>query len=239
MIKAIFLDIDDTVLDFEAFVRRTMRLGFAYFHLPPYEESMYDTFFRVNSRLWHAIEQGQIVRAQLIDLRWQSIFRELGINGDGPAFERYFRNALLSSAIPMPGADEMIPWLSRRFLLCAASNGPVAQQQTRLGLAGYLPYFHHLFISEQLGVQKPDPVFFSRSLDRLNASPLPGFSYPVLPGEVLMVGDSARSDMQGGIGSGMKTCFFSRHGSTPPAELPVDFVITDLTQLKEILGNER
>jgi len=236
MIKAVFLDIDDTILNFGAFVRQAMEQGFAAFGLPPYEEGMFPVFERINGELWRGIERGEIARSQLIDLRWQRIFQALGISGDGRAFELYFRDALLHSAIPMAGAEEMIPWLSGRFLLCAASNGPHAQQETRLGLAGFLPYFHFLFISETIGAQKPSPVFFVRCMEILNGRPLPGRAYPVLPGEILMVGDSPSSDLLGGIESGLKTCYFNGRQTPLPDGVRPDYTIRRLTQLRDILA---
>lgn len=236
MIKAVFLDIDDTVLDFGAFVRSAMQAGFAQFGLPAYTEDMFPVFQRINNALWQRIERGEITRSQLMDLRWPAIFRALGMEGDGRAFELYFRSALLHSAIPVPGAEEMIPWLSRRFILCAASNGPFAQQEYRLRQAGFLPWFHFLFISEALGVSKPEPLFFQRCLDELNSRCPPAEdAKPILPGEILMVGDSLSSDMQGGIGSGLKTCYFNPEGRPVPGDLPLDYTITRLDQLRSIL----
>ncbi|MBQ9196462.1 MAG: HAD-IA family hydrolase [Clostridia bacterium] len=234
MIRAVFLDIDGTVLDFDAFVQSCMREGFRQFGLPPYEDGMYVVFKQINNRLWQQIERGEIVREQLIDLRWQAVFARLGIKGDARAFEIYFRNALAVSAIPVAGAGELLPWLSQRFIVCAASNGPLAQQQSRLQLAGYLPYFHHLFVSEEIGAQKPALPFFERSMARLNA----GQKAALRPEETLMVGDSLTSDMAGGIGFGMKTCFFNPHGRRVPDDMPIDCVIGQLSELKTILEKE-
>ena len=234
MIRAIFLDIDGTVLDFDAFVRECMREGFRHFGLPPYEEGMFVTFKQVNNQLWQQIERGEIMREQLIDLRWQAVFARLGIQADGRAFETYFRDALAKSAIPVPGAGDLLPWLAERYTVCAASNGPFDQQQSRLRLAGYLPYFHHLFISEEIGAQKPSPVFFERSMKRLNA----GREIALRPHEVLMVGDSLTSDMAGGIGYGLKTCFFNPHARKVPSDVPVEYAIKQLDEIRTILEKE-
>ena len=235
MIKAAFMDIDDTLLDFQAFVRQTMRDGFARFGLPAYEERMYPVFHQVNARLWERIERGEITRADLLDLRWPVIFDELGFTGDGRAFEHYFKDALLHSAIPVEGAEDLVPWLAERYILCAASNGPYAQQETRLTIAGWLPYFRHLFISEEIGAQKPTPAFFDTAMRRLNASLMPGHSGPVLPGEVIMVGDSLTSDMAGGRNAGMVTCLLDTSGHAQPDDR-VDHRISKLDELKTLLG---
>lgn len=90
MFRAVFLDIDDTLLSFSGYVRETMRSGFEKFHLPPYREDMYPVFEQINGELWRQLERGQMTFAELIDVRWVRIFEVLGINADGRAFEQYF-----------------------------------------------------------------------------------------------------------------------------------------------------
>ena len=235
MIKAVFLDIDDTLLDFEAFARATMEEGFRRFNLPAYQPYMYDVFDRVSDVLWKKIERGEMQRSDLIDVRWQTIFAELGISCDARAFEEFFLSQLPLSAIPVEGAGEIVNWLAPRCLLCAASNGIYEEQKGRLQRAGWLDCFHMLFISEDIGVQKPSPDFFTRSVARLNAQPVPEYRFPVLPHEILMVGDSLTSDMRGGIGSGLRTCLFDRRGSGIPADMPIDYRISRLAELKPIV----
>ena len=54
--KLILIDIDNTLLDFDAYIRQTMEEGFAHFGLRPYEPWMYDVFHRENNKLWRQIE---------------------------------------------------------------------------------------------------------------------------------------------------------------------------------------
>ena len=51
MIKALFIDIDDTILDFVGYVKETMKIGFGKFGLPEYEPWMYDVFHEKNGEL--------------------------------------------------------------------------------------------------------------------------------------------------------------------------------------------
>ena len=52
MIKAVLLDIDNTLLSFDEYVKVAMQTGFAKFGIGPYEESMYPIFRRINLGLW-------------------------------------------------------------------------------------------------------------------------------------------------------------------------------------------
>ena len=232
MIRAVLIDIDNTLLEFDAFVRENMEQGFRVFGLRPYEPWMYDVFTEENNRLWNAIEDGLLTLETLQQIRWNRIFERLGIRMDGVRFEQYFRESLNESAIPVEGAQAFLSRLSGRFRLFAASNGPYAQQIHRLDLSGMLSFFEDCFISEEIGCSKPSPEFFSAVFKRIR----PDSSGPLLPGDTAIVGDSASSDMAGGRAFGMRTCHLLR-GRKPSPE--ADFASDRLSEIADYLLNER
>ncbi len=229
MMKAILIDIDGTLLDFDAYVKESMREGFAKFGIADYKEEMYDTFLRINKGLWAQIEQGKLTLDGLRKVRWNMIFSALGLSYDGNVFERYFADRLFESAVPIEGAREALAYLAPRYTLCVASNGPYRQQITRLEKAGMLPYFSHIFVSEKIGASKPSDVFFSHCLSVLAEE-----KGSVCPSEVWMIGDSLSSDMAGAAQAGIKTCFFDRQKSGSDGGIPLDLVITDLGELLSV-----
>ena len=161
MIRAIYIDIDNTLLDFDAYVKESLRSGLEQFGLRPYEDWMYDTFEKVNSGLWLQIEDGSLTFEELQKIRFNRVFEAIGgIDFDGVVFEKYFREFLNESAIPVEGAMEMLEYLAGKYILCTASNGPYNQQIHRLEIAGMLKYFRHHFISEKIGFSKPAKEFF-------------------------------------------------------------------------------
>ena len=80
MLKAVLMDIDDTLLDFGKCAEQAMRIGFAEWGLP-YDDSTYATFTRINDGLWLMIERGELTTQQLFEFRWNRIFEALGITG--------------------------------------------------------------------------------------------------------------------------------------------------------------
>ena len=140
MLKAVLMDIDDTLLDFGKCAEQAMRIGFAEWGLP-YDDSTYATFTRINDGLWLMIERGELTTQQLFEFRWNRIFEALGIQADGAAFEKRFLDLLYETAIPVDGADEICRYLKEKYILCAASNAFHDQQLNRLEMAGLLPYF--------------------------------------------------------------------------------------------------
>lgn len=225
----IFIDIDNTLLDFDAYIRQTMAEGFAHFGLRPYEPYMEEVFHRENGKLWLQIEAGTLAFRELEQIRWNNVFRALQIDFDGPVFEKYFRAALYDSAIPVDGAMELLRALHGSYTLAVASNGPYEQQLHRLELAGMKPYFDWFFVSEKLGVSKPAAAFFDGAFAELNK----GRETPVRPADCVIIGDSLTSDMAGGRGYGMRTCYFRRPGA--PESRDVSWQVSDLRQIPELL----
>ena len=231
MVKAVLMDIDDTILSFQGYVRESMMGGFEAFGIGPYQEEMLAVFHRINAELWHRLEEGTLSFETLKEIRWNLIFEALGIKADGVAFEAYFRDRLFDSAILVEGAAELLEYLKKKYILCAASNGPFLQQKNRLKRGGILDCFDHLFISEEIGFSKPSRAYFDCCLHRLNEkSP-----QRILPEEVVIIGDSSTSDLAGGIGAGLKTVYFNPQNRPLPQGMKADYTVETLDQIRAFL----
>lgn len=130
--KAIFIDIDNTLLDFDAYVRTTMEQGFAHFGLPAYRPEMYHTFTAENNKLWRQIEEGTLTFAELQKIRWNNVFAALGIHFDGPAFEHYFRPPCTRAPSQSP-----VPWSSCKAFPAAHSCVSPATAPTNSSSTGW------------------------------------------------------------------------------------------------------
>lgn len=230
MIKAVFIDIDDTLLSFEGYVREAMQSGFEAFGIGPYQEEMLSVFHRVNSALWRRLEEGSLSFEELKKNRWNQVFSALGFQADGVKFEAYFRDRLFDSAIPEEGAIALLEHLKGKYILCAASNGPYRQQVNRLKIGGMLGFFDHLFISEEIGHSKPSREFFDVAFSRLHQG-----GGLILPEEAVIIGDSISSDLAGGIGYGLKTVFYNPQSKKIPPEIRADFTVKTLNEITRIL----
>lgn len=226
MIKAVFLDIDNTLLDFDAYVKDSMKVGFEKYGLKKYEDWMFPIFQEINHEMWCQLEQGTLSYQELLKIRWNKVFKAIGISFDGWEFEQFFKDYLFDSAILVEGAMELLEYLKGKYVICAASNGPYEQQVNRLTKGGMIGYFDYLFISERIGVAKPSKLFFEAAIRELNE---------ILPEEILIIGDSLTSDMTGGIDSGLKTCLFDWKCGGDTKGLPIDYVVYTLQEIHEIL----
>lgn len=226
MIKAVLLDVDDTLLDFAACSRFAMTTAAKEFALT-FPEDYYEIFRRINTRLWMEIEAGTLTVEGLRDVRWQAIFREYGVDFDGAVFEDRFKANLNGSAEPVEGARELLRYLrGKGYILGAASNGPYDQQVRRLKSAGMLDFFQGLYISERIGAVKPSAAFFDACFQDLS---------PIRRSETMMIGDSLTADIRGAKDYGLKTCWFDIHQSGKAPEPAPDHIVERLEDIRAFL----
>jgi 2-haloacid dehalogenase len=208
-----------------------MREGFSFYGLKPYTEAMFPVFEKINDSLWRQLEQGTLTFEELIKCRWDLIFKELEIDFDGIIFEEYFQKRLFNSAVPEDGAEDLLKYLSRKYTLCAASNGPYEQQMNRLRIGKMRDYFSYCFISSQIGAQKPGRQFFDHCFSILRENVFPELT----PEEVIIIGDSISSDISGGIDYGMHTCLYQKNAIPEQSDSGADYVVNSLSEIKNIL----
>jgi 2-haloacid dehalogenase len=107
-----------------------------------------------------------------------------------------------------------------------ASNGTASVQQGRMTSDNLYRFFEKVFVSQELGANKPAKEFFDRATEQI-----PGFD----PAKAMMVGDSLTSDILGGINAGMKTCWVNPTHAPADPQIPADYQIEYLSQLEELL----
>ena len=226
MFTTVFLDVDNTLLDFHKCSLASLRQGFADFGLT-WTEDFPTTFHTVNDGLWRQLEAGEIPsRKALFDIRFDRIFEAAGIHCDGKAFETRFQQLLGESHEPVEGALELLQYLSGKYTLCAASNSAYQHQLHRLEAAGMLPYFTHVFVSEEAGITKPDPGFFRWCFEKLGNPH---------KDSVVMIGDSLTADVAGCVNFGIACCWFNYEGRPVPEDIRAWKVVNSLAEIKEIL----
>ena len=225
MIEFVFLDLDDTILDFAATERKSTIKLLTQIGVTPTEEIIH-RYHVINMELWKMLEHGKITRAQLGIRRFELLFSELGAKTAPKLCDQLYRQYLSEGDDVLPGVANALVRLSKKYRLFAASNSSVSVQAGRLDHTGLRTYFEQLFISEEVGINKPNAAFFTRSFSRI-----PGFD----PRRAIMVGDSLTSDIQGGINAGIRTCWVNPSGKPNATEIRPDYEIEALPQLEALL----
>ena len=225
MMEFLFLDLDDTILDFQKAERLAISRTFRSFGLEPTEQVL-ERYHVINRLHWERLERGELTRDQVLTGRFQMLFEELGIPAQPQAIAKGYEHNLGLGHYFLPGAKEALDTLRGKYRLFLASNGTASVQHSRLTSAGLYPYFEEVFVSQALGANKPSRAFFDACAARI-----PGYD----PRKALMVGDSLTSDILGGINAGMKTCWVCPRGAQGRPDIVPDYRIEALSQLPELL----
>ena len=223
MHKAIFFDVDDTLLNFGSGSQGALADVFARFDVE-LDAAVKQRYESINNGLWAEQKQGLRSVQSVIDSRFRLLFEALNWQIDADAFRDAYQANLAQSHVLEQGALETVRHLSQKYPLYVASNSILAMQTSRLRLAKLLPYFQDLFVSNDIGYEKPDLRFFETCLQRSQLQ----------PEDIVFVGDSLEADMAGASGSGMTACWYNPQQKDAPQNIAIQHTITHLSQLTEL-----
>lgn len=229
--KMLLFDVDGTLLDFHKSQDKAITGTFEKFGYPLTEEikSLYN---RINQALWKKHERGEISRDLLIYQRFDELFEALGIKEDSHAFEHTYQHLLGQAAFPFPGAMELLSDLSKSHDLYIITNGVTETQYQRLHDSHIEDYVKDIFISGELGVQKPKKEFFDRCFEKLKEK-----GVEVKLSDMLVIGDTLTSDILGGINAGLDTCWYNPDRLPADPKIPATYTVESFEELKRLLAD--
>lgn len=225
MIEFLLLDLDDTILDFHMQESVAIRKTLWGAGVEPTEENC-ALYSKINLRYWKMLELGEITREELTWRRFAELFETLGATADPKETAEKYMDHLSEGHYFLPGAEEAVKSLSKKYKLYMASNGTGRVQESRIASAGLAPYFEKIFISQIIGANKPDKAYFDGCFAQI-----PNFD----PKKAMIVGDSISSDIRGGKNAGIYTCWVNPKGKTAQPEDQPDFEIKSITELEKLL----
>ena len=222
MIRFVFLDLDGVLLDFASAEKNALRQTLSGFSLPD-DDGVAALYSRLNDTCWELLEQGKITRERLLIKRFEDLLDALDAQGDADAINRAYRANLSRRGDLLPGAKELLREIQPYYRLYAASNGNAAVQRGRLAAAGITAYFDQIFLSEEIGWDKPQKEFFEACFRAID-----GFDKH----EAIFLGDRPGSDIRGGRAVNLRTCFFDPTGRSDGG---ADHVIRSLFEFPALL----
>ena len=199
--KAIFLDWDDTIGDWTGAEHKALQDIYANRHLdalyPTFEDYL-NAYKPYNLELWTLYGQGKVTKEWLHFHRFYKPIERLAESDErkeelaheiGAEFLR-LTNKYFSV---LPGAAEVVRKLAKKYPLTIISNGFKEVQYYKFAHSGLADCFAHTIISEEVGINKPQPEIFRIAL-QMNG---------VTADEAVMIGDSYSSDIQGAKNAGI------------------------------------
>ena len=211
----IFFDADETLFTFDSFTGlQRMFLDYSV----TFTAEDFQDYQAVNKPLWVDYQNGAITSLQLQRQRFVGWGEQLNVPPE--ELNDAFMNAMAEICAPLPGAVSLVNALHGKVKMGIITNGFTSLQQIRLERTGLRDRFDLLVISEEVGVAKPDPRIFDYALEQAGS---PDRS------RVLMVGDTAESDILGGINAGLSTCWLNAHHREQPAGIEPTWTVASLT----------
>ena len=224
MIEFLFLDLDDTILDFKKAEYIAIGKTIQDFGVEP-TEAIRHRYHAINKWHWEQLELGKLTRPEVLESRFKVLFRELGVEVDAYACARTYEKNLSIGHYFLPGAEEALEALSKKYRLFLASNGTASVQKGRMTSANLYRFFEKVFVSQEIGHNKPSKAYFDACFAQI-----PGFDRT----KAMMVGDSLSSDIKGGINAGIATVWVNpSHGDC--GDIRPNYQIEALSQLEELL----
>ncbi len=225
MIEFLFLDLDDTILDFHKAERIALSKTISQFGLEPNEEVLH-RYHLINKAHWEMLERGELTRAEVLTQRFGVLFAEYGLDVDVQVCAKTYERNLSIGHYFLPGAEEAVDRLSKKYRLFLASNGTAVVQKGRMTSANLYRFFEKVFVSQEIGHNKPSKAYFDACFAQI-----PGFD----PAKAMIVGDSLTSDIAGGINAGIRTCWVNPQHLPCPDHIHPDHEIEYLSQLEALL----
>lgn len=227
--KNLFIDLDDTIYDFSCASRESFREAYDLLHYERFFDSfehylsIYEPY---NLELWRIYGEGKITKEELNRRRYSYPLESVGVF-DQELASTFCLKAL--SRIPtknrvMPGAIELLEYLRPRYRMYILSNGFKELQAHKMRTAGIDKFFDALILSEDIGVNKPNPELYEYALKKSNSK----------LEESIMIGDMFDTDIVGAANIGMDQIYYNPKRKSTRTFTPT-YEVQDLLDIKKIL----
>lgn len=229
MITTLLWDVDGTLLDFLAAEEAAMGRLFSEYRLGECTGDKLKRYSQINRSYWERLENGEVTKPQVLIGRFRDFFAMEGIDpGLAEEFNEKYQHYLGDTVVYCDDSLEIVRSLRGKVKQYVVSNGTVVAQEKKLRLSGFDRLMDGVFLSEKLGVEKPNILFFNRVFEDLGG---------IDKREVMIVGDSLTGDVRGGNNAGIVTCWYNPRRMKLDAAVTVNYEISDLHQVFDILEN--
>ncbi|MFI3164473.1 MAG: YjjG family noncanonical pyrimidine nucleotidase [Bacillota bacterium] len=223
--KHLLFDLDGTLFDFQKSEEKALACVFNDYLLQ-YDNSVLDLYRAINHELWARLEKGEYDVDTVQVLRFETLFKRLEIEVSAECFNDEYLNRLIIYPYLNNGAFDVCKCCFHKgYKIHIVTNGKAEIQIGRCRASKICNLIANIFISDTIGYTKPNVKFFEHVLDNLDISS---------KDELLIIGDSLGSDVQGGENIGIDVCWYNVEGKNVGSFSP-KYIIGSFSELKTIL----
>ena len=242
--KAVFIDWDDTIGDFIGAAKQALHEMYDKYHLSDYfasHEEFVTLYKPHNIELWDKYGKDLVTKEYLsFDRFFYPLMHGSKVKGEkgkvkgenlcilAEQLSEDFLNMTTAHFSLLEGAEELVRYLAKKYPLTVVTNGFVEVQYEKFDKSGLRDCFAHIVLSEEVGCQKPNPRIFEEAL-RMNG---------LQAEDVVMIGDSWSSDIQGAINAGIDQIWIkkSKEQGTKNQDTIVQTATYIVHNLSEVMG---
>lgn len=228
MIKVLLWDIDGTLLNFDVAEEYAIQKCFSLFGFGKCTEEMLLRYSVINKRYWERLEAGELTLDEVLVGRYEEFFEKEGLPVEKARdFNEEYQLRLGDSAVYCDNGEELVKKYKGIYKQYIVTNGTFQAQDRKLKHLGLYEIMDDIFISEKIGAGKPTKEFFDvvwKKIGTYNKD------------EVLIIGDSLTSDIQGGINEGILTCWYNPKGVENTKGIKPTYEIRNLNEIEAILA---
>lgn len=195
----VLFDADNTLFDFDVAEHRALKQTLEHYGFPC-DDHTRERYLAINRALWAAFNKGEADKDWLVVERFAALQREKGGNHDAAEMNTYYLARLAEGADLLQGAEALCRALSKQCTLAIITNGVASAQRGRFSRSPLKDIIPYLFISGEMGCQKPQKVFFEKVLAEMGITD---------PGRAVVVGDSLSADIQGAVNAGLSSFWYN------------------------------
>ncbi len=205
-IRLLLLDFDGTLIDYRVAEYHAIREVLTNWGIEEVEYAA-NRYNDINEGLWARFRRGEIGSESIRKMRFELLFKELGLARDPLTSNREYLEAFISHSRVEPSVLDGVRRLKKAgYFLMVLTNGFHDTQTRRLVQSGILPFLDGYLTSEQVSSPKPSPAMFEKALSKFDA----------MPHEALMVGDSVEADVGGASALGISSILIGEEMPTQP-----------------------
>ena len=221
----VLFDADNTLFDFDAAEAQALDLTLAEYGYPVDDKSR-NCYLAVNRDLWERFDRGEVKREWLVVERFAALQRALGGHHDPAEMNAFYLARLAEAGCLLPGAEALCRRLAPCCTLAIVTNGVASAQRGRFGRSPLKELIPWLFISEEVGYQKPQRQFFDAVLSAMSPPP---------SARIVVVGDSLAADILGAINAGLDSIWYNPHGLSGRPDIVPTFEARTFDQISGLI----
>ena len=226
--KLLIFDADNTLFDYDYAENYALRMSLAAFDVP-WQADYLEHYRKINSQAWQDYERGKLSRDNLRTERFRNFVNRINVSVNPDELSNRYLAELGNAGFLLAGASRLLEEVHTHCAMALLTNGFSSVQRGRIAKSGIESFFESIVISEEVGSQKPERTIFDLVLSRFDG---------IDRSSVLMIGDNLVSDIQGGNGAGLQTCWYNPDKLKENPAIAPTYTVSSYDELRDVVFEE-